>query len=335
MASPFRWFAERRERGKRRRGNSDGTMSLKEHLYELRHRLGLALMFIAIGGVFGFIWFQTKIGPVPSLGELLTGPYCQPDLAKYRANISNDGTCKLLQTEPFEIFMIQLKAGTAAGAVLLCPAWLYQLWAFITPGLYSKERKFARTFVFFAAVLFVAGAVLAYLVVPEGLKVLMSFGGDQFTTALTGSKYISFVLTLLLIFGVSFELPLLVVMLNRAGIISYEKLHKWRRGLLMGLFVFAAIATPGTDPISMVALALALTVLFEMAIQIARIHDKRVAKQRLEEGWDGIADDEATPFDYTPSDEEGKVEGEKADPPEPAEPTRSPGDRRVNYDDAT
>jgi sec-independent protein translocase protein TatC len=293
-------------------------MSLKEHLYELRHRLGVALTFIAIGGVLGFLWFMYRIGPIPSLGEIMTAPYCQPDLAQYRADFTQDGECKLLQTEPFEVFMIQLKVGTAAGAVLFSPVWLYQLWAFITPGLYAKERKFARTFVFFAALLFASGAVLAYLVVPEGLQVLMSFGGDQFETALTGSKYISFILTLLLIFGVSFELPLLVVMLNRAGVVSYEKLHKWRRGLLMGLFVFAAVATPGTDPVSMVALALALTVLFELAIQVARVHDKREAKRRLAEGWDGIPDDEATPFDYQASDTEGNAPGE-----------------RVKYDEAT
>lgn len=302
-------------------------MSLKEHLYELRYRLGLALLFIAVGGIFGFIWFGTRIGPVVSLGDLVTAPYCRPDLAQYRANITTDGKCALLQTEPFEVFMIRLKVGTAAGAVLLSPAWLYQLWAFITPGLYTKERKFARTFVFFAAILFAAGAVLAYLVVPEGLKVLMSFGGGQWTTALTGGKYVSFLLALLLIFGVSFELPLLVVMLNRAGVISYEQLHKWRRGLLMGLFVFAAIATPGTDPISMVVLALALCLLFEMAIQIARIHDRRKAKLRAAEGWDSLDDNEAAPFDYTPSDAEGNVPGEKV--PAAEQP------KRVNYDDAT
>lgn len=327
MASPFRWLAERRERGKRRRGNADGTMSLKEHLYELRHRLGMAMLIITIGAIFGWIWFGVKLGPIPSLGDIMTAPYCQPDLEPYRVKFDGEIGCRLLQTEPFESFMIRLQVGTAAGAVLLSPFWLYQFWAFITPGLYTKERKFARTFVFFAAILFAAGAVLAYLVVPEGLQVLISFGGDDFITALTGGKYVSFIITMLFIFGVSFELPLVVVMLNRAGVITYEKLHKWRRGLLMGLFVFAAIATPGTDPISMVALALALALLFEMAIQIARVHDKRKAKLRAAEGWDALDDDEAAPFDYVPSDAEGNDPGEKA--------VASDTSKRVNYDDAT
>lgn len=327
MASPFRWFAERRERGKRRRGNADGTMSLKEHLYELRYRLGLAMLIIALGAIFGFIWFNVRLGPIPSLGKILTDPYCQPALEPYRANITKDGKCALLQTEPFEVFLVQLQVGAAAGAVLLSPLWLYQIWAFITPGLYTKERNFARVFVGAGALLFVAGAVLAYLVVPEGLKVLLSFGGENWTTALTGSKYINFVITMLFIFGVSFLLPLIVVMLNRAGVVSYERLSKWRRGLMMGLFVFAAVATPGTDPISMIVLALALSVLFEMAIQLARIHDKRQAKLRAAEGWDALDDNEAAPFDYTPSDEDGDAPAEKVPASEPP--------KRVNYDDAT
>lgn len=171
------------------------------------------------------------------------------------------------------------------------------------------------------------GAVLAYLVVPQGLKVLLGFGGDNWVTALTGSKYINFVITMLFIFGVSFLLPLVVVMLNRAGVLSYERLSKWRRGLLMGLFVFAAIATPGTDPISMVVLALALSVLFEMAIQISRVHDKRKAKLRAAEGLDELDDDEAAPFNYVASDDDGNDPGEKAIASEPS--------KRVNYDDAT
>jgi sec-independent protein translocase protein TatC len=234
-----------------------------------------------VGCIGGFLWFQWRIGPIPSLGDLLTAPYCS-----LPAETRLTGTdCKLLQTQPFEAFMVQFKVGLAAGAVLTSPVWLYQIWAFITPGLYDNERKFTRIFVALASVLFAAGAVLAYYVVPKGLAVLVSFGGDEFITALAANDYISFVLVMLLIFGVSFELPLLVTMLNRIGVLPYRNLKKWRRGIIFTLFVFAAIATPGTDPIGMLALAGAMTVLFEVAVQIARIHDRKKDREAIADGW--------------------------------------------------
>ncbi len=310
-----------KRRKRSRRTNPDGTMTLLEHIYEFRRRLGYALLAVVIGGIFGFIWFATKLGPIPSLGEIMNGPYCAIPWER-RLGGTPTGGCKLLQTVPFEAFMIQLKVGLAAGAVLLSPLWLYQVWAFIAPGLYSKERKYALTFVAFASMLFAAGAVLAYILVPHALELLMNFGGDQFITALTGDKYISFILSLLLIFGVSFELPLLVVMLNRVGVVKYQQLKKWRRGIIMVLFVFAAFATPGSDPFSMIGLAGALVVLFEISVQIARFHDRKLEKERESEGWDKLDDDEAAPFDYTPSTIED-------------EPSPTTGGKRSSTDDVT
>ncbi len=191
--------------------------------------------------------------------------------------------------------------------MLTCPFWLYQIWAFITPGLYDNERKFTRLFVFLASFLFAAGAVLAYYVVPKGLEVLTSFGGDQFVAALAANDYISFVLTMLFIFGISFELPLLITMLNRVGMLPYRNLKKWRRGIIFTLFVFAALATPGTDPIGMLALALAMTILFELATQIARIHDRKADREAVAEGW-------GDPEDYDMSEKEAeKARAEKAE----------------------
>jgi sec-independent protein translocase protein TatC len=324
--SPLGRLAQRRERRRlaSRRGNADGTMSLKDHLYDLRRRLALALFWITVGSVFGFLWWSWRPFGLPSLGGIVISPYCGIPADQRLTQGAN--TCQLLQTKPFEAFMIQFKVGVAAGMVVSAPLWLYQLWRFIAPGLYAKERRFALTFVGIASVLFMAGATLAFYVVPQGLSVLVGFGDGKFLTALAGSEYINFVLALLLIFGVSFELPLVVVMLNVVGVLSYEQLSKWRRGLVFGLFVFAAFATPGTDPISMVALAAALTVLFELAIQFARVHDRRKARKRVDEGWDGIPDDQATPFDYTPS---------SAEAVEPVEPVVKAEPQRVRYDDAT
>jgi sec-independent protein translocase protein TatC len=272
-------------------------MTLMEHLYELRRRLGYAALAVLLGGILGFLWFNLRVGPIPSLGQLMNDPYCALP-TNQRASFAGHG-CALLQTEPFESFKIRLKVGIAAGLVLTSPLWLYQIWAFITPGLYRKERKFAFIFVTAAVVLFAGGAVMAYVVLPEALKVLSGIGGSNFVTALAATAYVSFMLNLLLIFGVSFELPLLVVMLNRVGILKYEKLRVWRRGMIFGLFVFAAFATPGQDPISMCALAGGLTLLLEVAVQISRVHDRRKYQERVEDGWEGLSDDEPSPLEPT------------------------------------
>lgn len=280
-------------------------MTIVEHIQELRSRLIKAMAGLLLGTILGFWWYQASFTipawrvpffgtdvpafHVMSLGEILKGPYCALDPSQ---RFGEGDECRLLATSPFEMFMLRLKVGAIAGLAISSPLWLYQLWAFITPGLVRKERRNTLIVVFIAAFLFVIGAVLAYIVVAYGLEFLLQVGDNAQIAALTGGQYFNFILALIVIFGVSFELPLFIVMLNVVGVLPYETMKDKRRIIIVLIFIFAAFMSPGQDPISMMALAISLSLLVELALQFCRFNDKRRSNERPE--WLDLDDDQGS-----------------------------------------
>ena len=165
--------------------------------------------------------------------------------------------------------------------MLSAPIWLYQLWAFIAPGLHRRERRYTYTFVAIAAPLFAAGVVLAHLIVSKSLHFFLSSGGGHFTVIVDVNGYFSFVTKMMVLFGVAFEFPLLLVMLNFVGIVSGKRLLEWWRTAIFLMFLFGAIVTPTPDPFAMSILAACLTLLYFGAVGVALINDRRRSRHDL------------------------------------------------------
>jgi sec-independent protein translocase protein TatC len=267
-------------------------MTLVAHLTELRNRIAKALLALALGTIVGFLWYDR------GLLTFLTEPYCALP-AGFR--FQGDESCRLVVLDVFGGVLLRLKIGLIAGAVLSAPFWLYQLWAFITPGLKRNERRYTVGFVAASTLLFAAGAFLAWFTLRKGLELLLSLAGSEVAFQLTAPDYLGFVISLLIAFGLSLELPLVAVALNLVGILSHAALSRSRRWIFFLTIVFAAFVTPTQDPFTMLAMAIPMILLFETAIQIARVVDKRRAKRADVEHFHDLGDDEASPLDARPS----------------------------------
>jgi sec-independent protein translocase protein TatC len=268
-------------------------MTLVAHLTELRNRIAKALLALLVATAIAFWWYEH------GLGDFIRAPYCGLD-PELRYGDADTG-CGLLITDVFGGVFIRLKVAFLAGAVLSAPFWLYQLWAFITPGLKRNEKRYGIGFVAVSTLLFALGAVLAYISLAAGLELLLGLAGDGTIIALTAQDYIGFVLSLLVAFGVSFEMPLIAIALNLVGVLSYEVLSRSRRWIIFLTFVFAAFVTPTQDPFTMLLMAIPMVVLFEGAIQIARFVDRRRARREAAESFPGLSVDEPSPIDTSPS----------------------------------
>ena len=190
--------------------------------------------------------------------------------------------------------LLQMKLCGVVAIIASSPYWLYQIWAFILPGLHPKEKRYTRMFVAVAGPLFLGGVALGYYVMPKGLEVLISFVPNNVTSLVDFGRFFSFEMRMLLIFGVSMEIPLFVVLLNFAGIISGRTLAKHRPWIVIGTMVFAAVATPSTDPFSMLMLAIPMLILFAISEVICRVSDR--VRGRGANRTDQWADDEVSPL---------------------------------------
>ena len=256
---------------------ADGAMTLFEHLRELRYRLVVASAAIILGMILCSFFYD-------ELFALLRHPYdlAIADLREKKPNSVTD----LVNNGLTSPFTLALKIVMVGGMVLTSPIWLWQLWAFIMPGLLAKEKKWAVIFIGSATPLFLSGVAVAYIVLPKGISVLLGFTQNGITNLQDISVFLSFLLRIMVVFGIAFLIPLLVLMLNIMGLVKASQLSKYRIYVVFGTFVFGAVATPSTDPFSMLALALPMTLLFLAAEVIAHVLDRRKAKRRLEEGDD-------------------------------------------------
>lgn len=261
---------------------ADGRMVLADHLRELRARLIRAFLVLVVAFFVALFFYDELL-------ELVMGPY-NDARAQLDQKVQTDAYVKGA-TGPL---MLQLKLSGMTALVVSSPYWLYQIWAFLLPGLHPRERKWSRVFAAVAGPLFIGGVLLGFYVLPRGLEVLIGFTPGGMMNLVEFGEYFSFFTRMLLVFGIAMEIPLFVVMLNLAGVLQGKTLGRYRPWIIVGTFVFAAVATPSTDPFAMTALALTMTLLFLLSEMITRGVDRWRA--RRPKGTGQWADDEVSPL---------------------------------------
>jgi sec-independent protein translocase protein TatC len=276
-----------RVRQARRTANPQGQMPLMEHLRELRNRVLKAALALLAG---------TGIGLIPPVFDrtwhFMERPFCSAVIRGHTGcHVLGD---QLVINGILDPFMFRVKIAFFFGLVIASPVWLYQLWAFLAPGLYQRERRWTYAFVFTAVPLFLTGTGLAYVVMSRGLRYLLGLTPVGVANLPTVDTYLGYVMAMLLGFGLAFELPLALVMLNMAGILSHERIKKWRRFMIFGVFVFAGIASPSPDPVTMLLLAVPCVVLVEVSEVLIWANDRRRASHAM---YAGLSDDEVSPLD--------------------------------------
>ncbi|NUP23275.1 MAG: twin-arginine translocase subunit TatC [Streptomyces sp.] len=305
----------------------EGRMPLAEHLRELRNRLVKSLLAILVTTIVAAFFYKDII-------QFFTDPIlravgCEYSFAELAKDPNTTQCARIVQNGLLSPFTLALTVALSSGVVMATPVWLYQLWGFVAPGLHRHEKKYSLAFVGAGFPLFLMGAYFAYWSLPKMASVMLEFSIIGSDNQLPLDDLLHLIMRMIVVFGLSFELPLLLVMLNFGGVLSGEKIAGWWRGMIMGITVFAAVATPSTDPISMMALAGPIWILYFAAAGIALLNDKRRARRDAE----GPDDDEASDLDLTPEDI-GEVETVSASRALPEQAT-SERDRVNGYDDVT
>jgi sec-independent protein translocase protein TatC len=256
-------------------------MALSDHLRELRARLLKSAVVIVTGMIVSLFFYD-------QIFHLVQTPYNDA-----RRALGEDVQTEQVIGGVGGPLVLQLKLCGLVGLVATSPYWLYQIWAFILPGLHSRERKWSRVFAAVAGPLFLSGVVLGYLTLPKGLEILISFTQESLTNLVEFGDYLTFLIRTLLVFGIAFEIPVFVILLNLAGVVSGAALGAHRPWIVIGTFVFAAVATPSTDPFTMLLLAVPMLVLFGISEVICRLLDRR---RRDRDELAGLGDDELSPL---------------------------------------
>jgi sec-independent protein translocase protein TatC len=266
-----------------RQQNPDGHMPLMDHIRELRNRVVKMALALAAGMVAGFIFFN----PV---WKVIERPLCQ-------ATVRGQTGCRTLGVNmpaldgPLDPFYLRIKVALIVAVILSSPVWLYQIWAFIAPGLYAREKRFGYVFLGTAVPLFLAGVTLAYWSLGRSMHYLLGLTPNGVANILQVDQYMSFVMAMVLAFGIAFELPLLIIMLNLAGILTHARFRKWRRVMIFGVFLIAGMANPSPDPTTMLILGGGCAALVEVAELIVWSHDRRKARLHPDP-YAGLADDQ-------------------------------------------
>jgi sec-independent protein translocase protein TatC len=240
-----------------------GEMTLTEHLAELRSRLIRALAALAAGTVVGYLVF-------PALVEVLIAPYCS-----YLADARPQAECSLIALRPLEPFSVRIKTSLLIGLFIGGPVIFYQLWRFITPGLTTRERRYALPFVALSQVMFAAGILFAYLIIPHALAVLLRLGGPSIQDLLAATEYLSFFLAMCVAFGLVFELPLVLIYLAAIGLVRAATLRRIRPYAVVALVTFGAIITPTTDAVTLLLVAGPMVLFYELSIGVAWLIERR------------------------------------------------------------